>query len=239
MNCAAVTISGGGDKGLSDLPEIFQANLGNGCETVPTKDLLFPAPGNDVDIVNSAATAPVGPCESNAPAGANPSASVPSSSSASSGSPATAISATSATSTTCSTSVSLSSPAASAIPTGCLCICGSPSGYAANILPLSAVDGIVDKTPAAFIINQLPTITDIAPVPTEYSNSTNSDTLASAEVKPPTATESPSSAGDPVPAETIVKISSSGGLSVTRTSLSVGQEPTEAKPGTAYRFRRS
>ncbi|PWW71881.1 Lytic polysaccharide monooxygenase, partial [Tuber magnatum] len=62
MNCAAVTISDGGSKGLSHLPEIFQANLGSGCETVPGKDLLFPAPGNDVAIVNSAATAPVGAC---------------------------------------------------------------------------------------------------------------------------------------------------------------------------------
>ena len=231
MNCAAVTISGGGDRGLSGLPEIFQANLGNGCETVPNRDLLFPAPGNDVAIVNSAATAPVGPCEFNAPAGTNPSASVPSSSSASSGSSATATSAT---------SVSLSSPAAFANPTGCLCICGGPSGYAANILPISAVDNIVDKTPAAFVIDQLPTITEIAPysVHTGSSNSINSVTLASAKGKPPATTKSPSPVGNPKPTETIVKISSSRGVSVTRTSLSVRQEPTGVKPGTPYRPRR-
>ncbi|KAG0126635.1 extracellular protein, partial [Tuber indicum] len=62
MNCAAVTISDGGSKGLSDLPEIFQANLGSGCETVPGSDVLFPTPGNDAVIVNPAATAPVGAC---------------------------------------------------------------------------------------------------------------------------------------------------------------------------------
>jgi len=228
MNCAAVTISGGGSKGLSDLPEIFQANLGNGCETVPNKDLLFPTPGNDVAIVNSAATAPVGPCGLNAPAGASSSApapSAPSASSASSGSSATATSAT---------SVSLSSPTAFANPTGCMCICGGPSGYAVNILPISAVDNIVDKTPAAFIIDQLPTITEITP----SSSSTNSVTLASANGKPPTITESSPLVGYLKPTATIVKISSSEGVSVTTTSLSVGQEPTGVKPGMAYRFRR-
>lgn len=224
MNCAAVTISGGGSKGLSDLPEIFQANLGNGCETVPSKDLLFPTPGNDVAIVNSAATAPVGPCGLNAPAGANPSDPAPSAFSASSGSSAIA---------TPATSVSLSSPTAFANPTGCMCICGGPSGYAVNILPISAVDKIVDKTPAAFVIDQLPTITEISP-----SSSTNSVTLASANGKPPTIAESPSSVGYLKPTATIVKISSSEGVSVTTTSLSVGQEPTGVKPGMAYRFRR-
>lgn len=227
MNCAAVTISGGGGKGLSDLPEIFQANLGNGCETVPSKDLLFPTPGNDVAIVNSAATAPVGPCGLNAPAGANSSAPAPSVPSASSESSATATSATSVT------SVSLSSLTAFANPTGCMCVCGGPSGYAVNILPISAIDNIVDKTPAAFVVDQLPTITEISP-----SSSTNSVTLASANGKPPTITESPSPVGYLEPTATIVKISSSEGVSVTTTSLSVGQEPTGVKPGMAYRFRR-
>lgn len=226
MNCAAVTISGGGGQGLSDLPEIFQANLGNGCETVPSKDLLFPTPGNDVAIVNSAATAPVGPCGLNAPAGANSSAPAPSVPSASSESSATATSAT---------SVSLSSLTAFANPTGCMCVCGGPSGYAVNILPISAIDNIVDKTPAAFVVDQLPTITEISP---SSSSSTNSVTLASANGKPPTITESPSPVGYLEPTATIVKISSSEGVSVTTTSLSVGQEPTGVKPGMAYRFRR-
>lgn len=65
MNCAVVTIQGGaGSKkkrgtgaSYKGRPEMFVANVGNGCSTVAGKDLLFPAPGPDVSM-NSDNTAP-------------------------------------------------------------------------------------------------------------------------------------------------------------------------------------
>lgn len=59
MNCAAVTIEGeGGSKGyLDSLPDMFVANIGNGCGTEPDKDLLFPNPGKNVEKLNGATEA--------------------------------------------------------------------------------------------------------------------------------------------------------------------------------------
>lgn len=51
MNCADVTISGGsGGSGgsLSSLPDMFAANVGNGCKTVEGKHTVFENPGDDV-----------------------------------------------------------------------------------------------------------------------------------------------------------------------------------------------
>ncbi|QGI80301.1 hypothetical protein CEK25_007030 [Fusarium fujikuroi] len=59
MNCAAVTIegSGGSKDHLNTLPDMFVANVGNQCETLADKDLVFPNPGNDVDKFNGATEA--------------------------------------------------------------------------------------------------------------------------------------------------------------------------------------
>ncbi|CVK88002.1 related to spore coat protein SP96 precursor [Fusarium proliferatum] len=59
MNCAAVTIegSGGSKDHLDSLPDMFTANLGDGCETLPDTDLLFPNPGEDVVKLNGATSA--------------------------------------------------------------------------------------------------------------------------------------------------------------------------------------
>ncbi|CUS13585.1 unnamed protein product [Tuber aestivum] len=48
MNCAAVTITGGG-SGLSAHPDMFTANIGNDCTTVEGSDVAFPDPGEDVE----------------------------------------------------------------------------------------------------------------------------------------------------------------------------------------------
>lgn len=47
MNCAAVTITGGG-AGLAALPEIFKANIGNSCIVPAGINVDFPNPGTDV-----------------------------------------------------------------------------------------------------------------------------------------------------------------------------------------------
>ena len=61
MNCASVTIGSGSGTApstkFSDRPELFVANLGNGCTTVEGKEVQFPDPGpaEDVTIKNSVA----------------------------------------------------------------------------------------------------------------------------------------------------------------------------------------
>ncbi|POR36024.1 Uncharacterized protein TPAR_03766 [Tolypocladium paradoxum] len=51
MNCAPLTVTGsGGSSGfMSTLPDMFVANVGNGCETEATTDVQFPNPGQDLD----------------------------------------------------------------------------------------------------------------------------------------------------------------------------------------------
>ena len=49
MNCADVTVSGGSDGGSWDsLPDLFVANVGNGCSTVEGKQTVFANPGKEV-----------------------------------------------------------------------------------------------------------------------------------------------------------------------------------------------
>ncbi|TWU72419.1 hypothetical protein ED733_002696 [Metarhizium rileyi] len=65
MNCAVVNIKASGNKkkrGVSepveDRPEMFVANVGNGCKTSEGTDVMFPDPGPDVDTNDSKAAAP-------------------------------------------------------------------------------------------------------------------------------------------------------------------------------------
>jgi LysM repeat protein len=52
MNCASITIGGGTKRAstvaFSSRPDIFKANIGNGCTTVEGQDVVFPDPGPDV-----------------------------------------------------------------------------------------------------------------------------------------------------------------------------------------------
>lgn len=47
MNCAAVTVTGGG-AGLASFPTLFKANVGNGCIVPSGVNVDFPNPGKDV-----------------------------------------------------------------------------------------------------------------------------------------------------------------------------------------------
>lgn len=66
MNCAHITIQGSGTSTLNDFPDMFVANVNNGCSTKESNDVEFPNPGKDVErnpAKNNAATAPpVGNC---------------------------------------------------------------------------------------------------------------------------------------------------------------------------------
>ncbi|KAH7368698.1 hypothetical protein B0T11DRAFT_326848 [Plectosphaerella cucumerina] len=63
MNCAVVSISGGGG-GLDDRPDMFVANVGNGCSTAETYDVAFPDPGAEVTVQGSNTAPPTGNCGS-------------------------------------------------------------------------------------------------------------------------------------------------------------------------------
>ncbi|KAL2207712.1 hypothetical protein CC79DRAFT_1272135 [Sarocladium strictum] len=67
MNCGPLQVTGDkADDGLLDsLPDMFVANIGNGCETEHGTDVEYPNPGKDVDRFNGATSAfkgPVGSC---------------------------------------------------------------------------------------------------------------------------------------------------------------------------------
>ncbi|KAK2937179.1 hypothetical protein FoTM2_000397 [Fusarium oxysporum f. sp. vasinfectum] len=81
MNCAAVTIGGGSGKradAMSNRPEMFVANVGNGCTTEESSDLEFPDPGPDVSNDSQKTAGPKGTCapaaQPSAPAAGAPSA---------------------------------------------------------------------------------------------------------------------------------------------------------------------
>jgi hypothetical protein len=71
MNCAVVTITGGSGSGLSALPDMFVANIGNGCSSNAegTGDLEFPNPGDDVTNNSSKSSPPTGTCAGGAGSG--------------------------------------------------------------------------------------------------------------------------------------------------------------------------
>lgn len=75
MNCAPVTVTGGGSKKRSedislakraDFPDMFKANLGDGCSTTEGTNLQFPNPGQSVE---KAPGAPLGPPSGSCAAG--------------------------------------------------------------------------------------------------------------------------------------------------------------------------
>jgi hypothetical protein len=78
MNCAHITIAGGGKSkakrddpsvSLNSRPSMFVANVGNGCSTAANKDLVFPDPGPDTVRKTSKPAGPLGKCPSDSPSG--------------------------------------------------------------------------------------------------------------------------------------------------------------------------
>ena len=70
MNCAVISTEGGPNvkrqspTGFSSRPEIFVANIGNGCSTIEGSDVEFPNPGPDVSLQDTQALPPSGSCGS-------------------------------------------------------------------------------------------------------------------------------------------------------------------------------
>ncbi|KAI9647269.1 hypothetical protein NHQ30_003652 [Ciborinia camelliae] len=77
MNCAPVTFTGGSSKrsdlverdqaAYNALPDMFVANVGNGCGTAPDLDVVFPNPGDSVAFdggaTSTATSTPTGSCQ--------------------------------------------------------------------------------------------------------------------------------------------------------------------------------
>jgi len=85
MNCAAVTITGSGTSTLNDRPDMFVANVANGCSTAEGNDVEFPNPGADVERNPANNGAPTGPPVGNCPAGSGAPAPAPAAAPASGG----------------------------------------------------------------------------------------------------------------------------------------------------------
>jgi hypothetical protein len=67
MNCGPLTLTGtgGAKKNFDDLPDMFVANINNGCSVPDSKDVAFPEPGKSVTRMNGgtdAFAAPTGSC---------------------------------------------------------------------------------------------------------------------------------------------------------------------------------
>ncbi|KAE9579504.1 hypothetical protein CGMCC3_g4725 [Colletotrichum fructicola] len=59
MNCAVIKIGNGGSgNNFRAQPDIFRANVGNGCRTVDNADVMIPNPGSNVELVSSNAVPP-------------------------------------------------------------------------------------------------------------------------------------------------------------------------------------
>lgn len=74
MNCAVITVAGGGGAApaggvaFNSRPDIFVANIGNGCGTKESTDVEFPNPGPDVTKKTVKGTSPpTGQCAAAAP----------------------------------------------------------------------------------------------------------------------------------------------------------------------------
>lgn len=69
MNCAVINVLGGMSrkrrgtaKSIASRPDMFVANVGNGCGTSEGKDVMFPDPGPDVDMDSTGTAPPTGNC---------------------------------------------------------------------------------------------------------------------------------------------------------------------------------
>jgi len=74
MNCGPVTLTGTGGSQLNfdALPDMFKANINNGCDVPDNKDVAFPDPGKDVTKMNGATDAFAAPTGTSCGVAKNP-----------------------------------------------------------------------------------------------------------------------------------------------------------------------
>jgi hypothetical protein len=165
MNCAPVTITGGSSKreveekrasaAFSSRPQVFVANLGNGCNVPEGIDVQYPNPGPDKVAIGSKLAPPTGNCGSAAGGGGSDSGS--GSGSGSGSAPASsAVQATAAPATTAAPAAS----SAADLPGGVFITV--PTGGASSSAPAAAPTTLVTSVasaPAASTVVSAPAAT--------------------------------------------------------------------------------
>lgn len=139
MNCAPVTLTGtsGSSSNFDSLPDMFVANIDNGCTTTDSADLIFPDPGAAVVSLNGATTAfasAVGSCQVATAAATQ----------------ATSAAATAATSTAAAAATSAAATTGGAAYSGGVFITVS-TGAAATSSPAAATTAAAATTSAAAV----------------------------------------------------------------------------------------
>lgn len=124
MDCTAIDISRPGGSGLSNFPDMFVANIGNGCTTPQGSDTVIPNPGGDVETASNS-TLKLAP-----PLGGSACPAV-----------STFVSSTSSSTTTTSTATSSSTPTTSDVSETTLA--APTSNPTATATPTSAANSLV------------------------------------------------------------------------------------------------
>jgi hypothetical protein len=84
MNCAVINVRGGrtskratSSTPIGKLPDMFVANVGNGCRTTEGTDVMFPFAGEDSDVSSKKTAPPSGNCPSGSGSGNSPAPPMP------------------------------------------------------------------------------------------------------------------------------------------------------------------
>lgn len=150
MNCAPLTVTGDGGSAdhLSSLPNMFTANIGNGCGTVSDTDVEFPNAGSEVEKLNGSTDAFAAPTGTGCAAASG------------GGSSATATNAPAATTTAATPAATTAAPADGSDSAGSAT---APGGVFITVSDAPAAT--VSDTPAA-TVSDAPAATTAAPVAT-------------------------------------------------------------------------
>ncbi|TGO86228.1 hypothetical protein BPOR_0322g00080 [Botrytis porri] len=189
MNCAPVTLTGGSSKrsdliardqaAFSALPDMFTANIGNGCSTADSKDVAFPNPGDSVEYdggsTASATAAPTGSCATAAAgaAGAAGAASAKPTGTGVAGAASAKPTGTGATTTLASYSTAPAATASS-LPGGVFVSIATGTGAATSAATLSSTSAVSVPTTPTSVTSAL------APAGTGASSTSSSGALTGA-----------------------------------------------------------
>ncbi|KAH6694944.1 hypothetical protein BKA61DRAFT_254707 [Leptodontidium sp. MPI-SDFR-AT-0119] len=190
MNCAPVTLSGGSSKrsyedellgrnatlimerdtaAYNALPDMFIANIGGSCKTVDSKDVIFPNPGDSLELDGSQTSSDLA-----APTGC---------AAGSGSSPATATKGTGSGATPAATSPKATTTAAG-IPGGVFATVPTSAASEATQAPVAPADPVVSAAPVASAPSVAPVASPVAssasPAP---SSGTSTGTTGSGTVQ--------------------------------------------------------
>ncbi|KAF7887162.1 uncharacterized protein EAF02_003809 [Botrytis sinoallii] len=185
MNCAPVTLTGGSSKrsdliardqaAFNALPDMFTANIGNGCGTAESKDVVFPNPGDSVEYDEGSTTATAAPTGSCATAAAGAASAKPTGTGTGTGTGATSAAA----------AAPYGTATASSLPGGVFVSIATGTGAATSAATLAATSaaGVVPAvatTAVSVPITPTSATSAVAPVGTGASSTSSSGALTGA-----------------------------------------------------------